>query len=531
MAASDRQLSVLHGKFHAYLLLGQPFLHDLVSGLERHCVSSVLCSQVENWQRFPVGNLYRMNTRHLIDEPYVLLAAAEIRRLIAPHLLHAHFGWSGLRMLPVAQFLRLPLITTFGGKDLGQEARDPKLATLYKRLFESCSALVCVSNDLSDRLSNLGADADRIRVIRRGVNLEKLVFYDRSQRNAEDSLRLLMVGRLIEKKGHVDAIAAVAALHQEGVSAELSILGEGILRDSLERCAREFGIGSHVIFHGAKNQEEVFAAMREADLLIHSARISGEGDVEGIPNAVIEAAAMGLPVIATRHGGIAEAVGHEETGLLVDEESPQALAGALIQLATERERRLAMGRCARSLMVERFDIRRQIEEYLALYAEVVERHGTKEKTDLRVTVGSDDFGSLRATFALGSGDGVISPIEVSRWAFPGKPGEAILRSPGKEPKKGGSRSARLPKVLKRPSRWILAAVAKYLLGPSIKGQKESSPSSALNALRWRALQFVRQGGAIDAVDPGWSLRQLRSFLAQAATTRHNVDPGVEDVPR
>ncbi|MCP4902531.1 MAG: glycosyltransferase family 4 protein [bacterium] len=531
MAASDRHLSVLHGKFHAYLLLGQPFLHDLVSGLERHCVSSVLCSQVENRQRFPVKNLYRINTRHLIDEPYVLLAAAEIRRLIAPHLLHAHFGWSGLRMLPVAQFLRLPLITTFGGKDLGQEARDPNLATPYKRLFESCSALVCVSKDLGDRLSNLGADTDRIRVIRRGVNLERLAFNDRSQRSAEDSLRLLVVGRLIEKKGHVDAIAAVAAIRREGINAELSILGEGTLRDGLERCVRELGIGSHVTFHGAKSQDEVFTAMREADLLIHSARISGEGDVEGIPNAVIEAAATGLPVVATRHGGIAEAVSHEETGLLVDEESPQALAGALIQLATEKARRLAMGRCARSLMVERFDIARQIDEYLALYTEVVERHGTKEKTDLQVAVSSDDFGSLRATFALGSGDGVISPIEVSRWAFPGKSGEAILRAVGQASETSGSRSARLPRILKRPSRWILAAVAKCLLGPSIKGQRESGPNSALNALRLRVLQFVCQGGAIDSINPGWSLPQLRSFLAQVATTRHNVDPGVEDVTR
>jgi len=372
MTAAAPRLTVLQAKFSAYLSWSQPFLHALLSGLDPYVRNVILCNRTENLDRFPVRRVERLPNRYLAKPRLAVLSARYLRRTWNPDLIHAHFGWSGIRLLLLKQMLRVPLVVTFGGRDVGLQMQLPDFDRLYRALLGACDGIVCVSADLRDKLAEAGVDPARIRVVHRGTDLHDFAFVDRSGRPEGAPVRALMVGRIVEKKGHRYAVDAVAGLAREGREVRLVVVGEGEAYHDLRRLRRRLGLGDRVEFAGSTDHAGVRRHMAEADLLVHCSHTPESGDVEGIPNVVVEAQATGLPVVATRHGGIAEAVRHGETGLLVPERDAEALRAAIGHLAADRAERLAMGVRARRFVTEELDLERQVEAHRALYAEVVE---------------------------------------------------------------------------------------------------------------------------------------------------------------
>jgi glycosyltransferase involved in cell wall biosynthesis len=372
MSDDAQRLTVLQAKFAAWLSWSQPFLHALVSGLDPHVRNVVLCNRTENLKRFPVRHVERLPTRYLVTPRLAVLAASYLRRTWQPDLLHAHFGWSGLRLLLLKQMLRIPLVVTFGGRDAGLQMQIADFDRLYRAMLDAADAVVCVSWDLRDKLVKAGVDPERIQVIHRGADLGGFAFVDRAGRPASEPLRALMVGRIVEKKGHRFAFEALAELLREGRDVRLAVVGEGEGFHEVRRLRRRLGLGSRVELLGATDHAGVRARMREADLLVHCSVTPSSGDVEGIPNVVVEAQATGLPVLGTRHGGIAEAVANGESGLLVAERDARELAEAWRRLA-DRDVRLRMGRAARAFVEKRFALERQIEQHVALYEKAVAR--------------------------------------------------------------------------------------------------------------------------------------------------------------
>ena len=372
MTASPRRLTVLHAKLGKYLSWSQPFLYDLIRGLDRHADGVIVCHSTENLARFPIRNLYRISERVLADAGRVSLAAAEARARWDPQVVHAHFGWSGIRIAPLAAALGSPLVVTFGGRDVHHEMHDPELAPLYRTLLARAARMICVSDDLRQRVLGRGVPPDRVVVIHRGTDLGRFRYADRGARRGGTPLRLLMVGRLVEKKGHADALAAVAALSRAGVPVHLTVVGDGELRQPLLETCRRLGIDRLVTLAGRTDEDGVAEHYRGSDLLVHPSVTAGDGDAEGLPNVVVEAAATGLPAVATRHGGIAEAVADGVTGLLVAERDVTGLADAIRALAADPVRRLAMGEAAAELARERFGLARQVARHLELYREVAE---------------------------------------------------------------------------------------------------------------------------------------------------------------
>lgn len=364
-------ITALQGKFAAYLSWSQPFLHELIRGIEGRGVRCVvLCARTENSDRFPVAHVERIKTAALTG---VLAATAEgvrIRRRWQPDLLHGHFGWSAIRMLLLKQILDLPLVTTFGGRDASVQMHLPHFSRLYEVLIEQSDAILCVSHDLRRQLSSAGVDPGRIAVVHRGTDLRRFGFADRSGRGGA-RVRLLMVGRLVEKKGHAHALRALARVRATHPAVRLDVLGEGEELAALERLARELGVADTVRFHGPQRREAVARFMRRADALVHCSLTGRDGDCEGIPNAVVEAGATGLPVVGTRHGGIPEAVRDGETGLLVPEGDARALAQAIERVVADRELRLSLGKAASRLARASFDIETQIDAHVRLYERLV----------------------------------------------------------------------------------------------------------------------------------------------------------------
>ena len=153
--------------------------------------------------------------------------------------------------------------------------------------------------------------------------------------------------------------------------ATLTIAGEGPLREALWTQAAELGIAGRVFFTGFLEQEKLRALYAQAHLFLHPSELGPDGNQEGVPNALLEAMASGLPVLATRHGGIPEAVEHGVSGLLVEEKDVRALTGALLELSTAPERYAAMSAAAARRVAAEFDLAAQSRRLEELYAEAL----------------------------------------------------------------------------------------------------------------------------------------------------------------
>jgi colanic acid/amylovoran biosynthesis glycosyltransferase len=201
------------------------------------------------------------------------------------------------------------------------------------------------------------------------MNPDEFAFRDRVRRTAEP-MRILTVGRLVEKKGVEYAIRAVAQARERGLEVHYDIVGDGPLRQALSSLIDELGVRQHVVLHGARDSRFIREAMSEAHLFMLTSVTAANGDQEGTPNSLIEAQATGLPVVSTRHSGIPEAVLDGKSGVLVAERDVAALTAVLLRLAAQPDVCREMGRKGRRHVEAQFDIRKLNRDMVGLYEEV-----------------------------------------------------------------------------------------------------------------------------------------------------------------
>jgi glycosyltransferase involved in cell wall biosynthesis len=288
-------------------------------------------------------------------------------------LLHAQFGLSGLRALPYQSALRVPLIVTFRGHDVafvGGRGRLPRpwLAARRRTLFARASLVLAVSSDLARRLEALGAPAARVRVWNQGVRIPAAGV--RGPRPAGARLRIVMAGRFVEKKGFEHGLEAAARAKAAGIRIAVTVAGAGPRGRSYRRLARALGIEGVLAMPGALPHGDLLGLLAEADVVLVPSVVAADGDVEGVPNVLKEAAARGVPIVATRHGGIPEAVEDGESALLVPERDAAAMAHAIERLAADPMMAAAIGAGGRARMQRDFDIVRQVARLEDWYDEV-----------------------------------------------------------------------------------------------------------------------------------------------------------------
>jgi colanic acid/amylovoran biosynthesis glycosyltransferase len=189
--------------------------------------------------------------------------------------------------------------------------------------------------------------------------------------------------RLIPKKGVATSLRAFAIFKKDYPNAEFFIAGKGPLQPELEMLAGGLGIARDVHFVGFLSQQKLHELYASAHLFLHPSEISPNQDQEGVPNSVLEAMATGLPVVATRHGGIPEAVDHGRTGFLVAEEDHVALAHAMQLIAGSAVLSQEMGVLAHATVRERFEQDRQIEHLELFYEEAISMNGAAEHVQKR----------------------------------------------------------------------------------------------------------------------------------------------------
>jgi colanic acid/amylovoran biosynthesis glycosyltransferase len=224
-----------------------------------------------------------------------------------------------------------------------------------KRKLRDASGVVTISDfHLAYLRETYGHLADHAIRVYNGLDLEEYAYTEPRHRRPV----ILAVGRLIEKKGFADLIHACALLAERDCPFRCRIIGAGALKPDLEARIQGLGLADSIELLGPRPQNEVIQEMRNAAVLAMPCIIGADGDRDGLPNVIQEALALGTPVISTDVTGIPEVVRDEETGLMVPQKDPAALAHSLERLLGDPDLRVRLAREARRLIEAEFDIRR-----------------------------------------------------------------------------------------------------------------------------------------------------------------------------
>lgn len=264
----------------------------------------------------------------------------------------AHFGTAGVRAMHLQQagLLGGPLAVVFHGYDMSMRMLVRQYRRGYRALFGHAAALLPISQQWRSRLIGWGAPAGCIEVLRMGVDLDRLPELD-AERPLRRPLRVLTVARLVEKKGLRYAIEGVIAAD---VPIRYEIIGTGPLLDRLRVLARGDRPDKQILFRGQQSEQEVFAALAEADVFLLPSVTAASGDTEGIPVSIMEAMALGVLVVATVHGGIPELLEDQHSGWLVPERDPAAIARVLARCGAQPTGWADMRRAARAAVAAGF---------------------------------------------------------------------------------------------------------------------------------------------------------------------------------
>lgn len=287
-------------------------------------------------------------------------------------IVHCHYGMLGdIGILLRDMGARTgPIVTTFHGFDITTYLRK-RGNDCYRSLFEKGDLFLPISENWRRKLIRLGCPPERTVVHRMGVDCGHFRYTPRTLEHGE-TVRLLSVSRYVEKKGLEFAIRAVAALAGRGVDLQYTIIGEGELRLELAGLIGELGAGDCIALAGWRPQDEVLRAMDSAHILLAPSVTASSGDQEGIPVALMEAMAMGLPVVSTFHSGIPELVENGVSGSLVPPRDWKALEDALHGLISAPGTWPAMEKSAREKVEREYNIKRQVRRLEKLYLDAIE---------------------------------------------------------------------------------------------------------------------------------------------------------------
>lgn len=279
----------------------------------------------------------------------------------------ANYGLTGAHLSPICRSLNIPLIVIFHGHDATDRNLIKSYRHLYGAMFHYASAIVAVSLDLKDQLISLGANADKIHVIPCGVNPN--VF---NQSTDQKMKAFLAVGRFVPKKGPLYTIQAFHKVWQLHRDAQLIMAGPhaGLYKKCVA-LVNSLGMNDVVKFPGALNHAEVSNYMKRSYAFVQHSITATNGDTEGTPVSILEAACSGLAVVSTEHGGIKNAVIHGETGFLVKEGDIEAMAERMLFLLENPEKAIKLGMAGREHVSKNYHQKNQLAKIHTLARQII----------------------------------------------------------------------------------------------------------------------------------------------------------------
>jgi glycosyltransferase involved in cell wall biosynthesis len=288
--------------------------------------------------------------------------------------LHAHFADTTTQVAMLASMMTgIPFSFTCHAKDI--YLGDPE--DLTRKIKRAKFVVTCTSANVTYLQQLVGeAEARKINVVYHGVDVEKFSPGEPTERGSPP--QILSVGRLVEKKGFPELLRACAILRSKGHDFRCLIIGEGPERPVLEKQIRHLELTDIVSIPGARSHEEVLDAYRHADVFALPCQVLKNGDRDGIPNVLLEAMAVGLPVVTTPVSGIPELVRHGENGILIPERNHRSLASALEKLLLDADLRLRLGKAARLSVVRDFDSAMHVSQLAAFFSAALRQSDGQE---------------------------------------------------------------------------------------------------------------------------------------------------------
>ncbi|MEQ8924214.1 MAG: glycosyltransferase [Fulvivirga sp.] len=267
-------------------------------------------------------------------------------------IIHCHFGPSGLFavFLQSLGVLDGRIITTFHGYDVNLNYLN---RSVYRELFDKGDKFIAVSKYIASKLLALGCKSEKLIIIPNGVDLD---FYTPSKReNSEGVIRILSIGRLVEKKGFIFGLKAIKDLLNLHLNIEYNIIGNGVLFNSFEKFIQDHKLEKHIHLIGALNKDSTLKFYQNSDIFLMPYITADNGDSEGQGLVLQEAQAMELPVISTFHNGVQEGVLNMKTGFLVEEKDINSLLEKLEILILNEKLRKKMGKAGREYVINNFN--------------------------------------------------------------------------------------------------------------------------------------------------------------------------------
>jgi colanic acid/amylovoran biosynthesis glycosyltransferase len=273
--------------------------------------------------------------------------------------IHAHFASS-----PTTFALFLHLLTGVPYSFTGHAADIFREGTALRAKLEHAADVVAISGYNHAHYARL---VPGLRTVRIHCGIDPEAFAFRERRAPGSPLRLLAVGRSVPKKGFADLLAALPRLSEAGLAWTCDIVGGGPLEARLRDQAERLGL-TDLTLHGALQQDQVRELLDAADLFVLPCVVAEDGDRDNIPVSLMEAMAVGCPVISTDVAGIPELLGeHDEYGVSVPQRDPEALARAILDLVADPGRYAAYSRAGREQVERAFNVRRSADDLGRLF--------------------------------------------------------------------------------------------------------------------------------------------------------------------
>jgi colanic acid/amylovoran biosynthesis glycosyltransferase len=362
-------------------------IYRQITGLER-CIPVVIAQKREQPERYPFDQTYivpkparhflrRFWFRQLRDAPWQI-SDGELRSLQSvlkktdARLLHIYFGQIAVHLLPLIRAWKKPSLVSFHGADVTVDMNKPAYREATRQMLDAVKLVLVRSDSLRRAVIHLGCDEKKIEIQRTGIPVNEFPFRERNFVAAATEWRFVQAGRLIEKKGLPVTLRAFAVFLGKHPNAKLTVAGEGPLLSQLQNLARDLKIDGRVSFTGFISQEQLREIYYASHIFLHPSQTGHDGNQEGIPNSMLEAMASGLPVFATRHGGIPEAIEDGASGVLVSEGDHEKLAAALLDAAKDPGFLSRIARNGAEIVRKNFDLPVQAQRLEGIYLRTIQ---------------------------------------------------------------------------------------------------------------------------------------------------------------
>lgn len=324
------------------------------------------------------GDRHLKHLSYAMIGPYSLSAYWRLRTLSAKYrydILHAHWVLpNGPVAIAAARALRQPVVISLHGSDVYVAEANPLFRATAGWSLRHASRVTACSANLRHRAIALGAAPDRTALIPYGVSLEMFHRHEKIGRGLRSQLAIgesdpviLAIGRFVFKKGFEFLIDAMPLVLAQYPSAKLILGGDGYIADELRARAAARQAGHAIRMPGQIPWDQVPTLLATADVFVVPSVVDDTGNVDGLPNVLLEAMAAGKAIVASRVGGIPEVVIDGETGILVREKSPEDLASGILRLLAAPDDRQVLGARARKFATEHLSWRSVAEAIAHLY--------------------------------------------------------------------------------------------------------------------------------------------------------------------